>query len=346
MIGNESGDKSDPKLANYLVPRNNLFAKLFFAFQIMLTIAFGFVKCSILALYRRIFVSEKNSAFDIICKVMTAIVIGWSITFFIIVCLVCGPSPWAYWGSDAEKATCATFTPTRGLAGTDMVIDVLLMVLPQPLIWRLRLSTSKKVAICILIALGCSCIGADVAQTILFSQIQIASELDVALDQNEIISLVMYYTCIDGGLAVTAACLVTLRPLFRSASVQSMVRNVKSPFSSSSSGSKRSSKMWLFGKSGNSTGSTESSSGTQIDIEKAQKGIFSVDVKEVQPSPTSPIKRGSDSRIALATQGSADESNDVQSFAYFVREMRVPVPAPRGSGSIALSTKRCSNCGH
>lgn len=276
-------DTNPGNLQSYLIPQNQLFAKLLFAFQLMLTIAYGFVKCSILAMYRRIFVTHRNSAFDIICKITMAIVIAWSATFFIMTVATCGNSPSAFWGTAPEKSmSCQrSFAAGQGLASSDLILDVILMLLPQPLVWKLQLSVWKKVMVSGIIALGCSCIGASIARIVLFTQIDRASDLSIPLDQNQIVTLSMYYSALDGGLAVIAACLPTLRPLFKGMSVQSIVRGVRSSFGSTSAGS-RGSKAWRMSKQ------SDSEAGKASDVEKGQH-IAYVGAREV----TIPLMRDS-----------------------------------------------------
>ena len=59
----------------------------------------------------------------------------WSLTFILIIIFDCGAHLFANWGPPADQeAYCAAigYTSEEGLAGSDLILDVVLIILPIP----------------------------------------------------------------------------------------------------------------------------------------------------------------------------------------------------------------------
>lgn len=100
-----------------------------------MVICYGLVKISIFCFYRRIFVSQKRTTFDVITHIVNAVMFLWSLTFVLMVIFDCGSHIFANWGSAADQeAYCAAIghTMEEGLAGSDFILDVVLNILPIP----------------------------------------------------------------------------------------------------------------------------------------------------------------------------------------------------------------------
>lgn len=94
-----------------------------------MVICYGFVKISIVCFYRRIFVPWKRTPFTVVNVVMFL----WSLTFILIIIFDCGAHLFANWGSPADQeAYCAAIghTSEEGLAGSDLILNVVLIILP------------------------------------------------------------------------------------------------------------------------------------------------------------------------------------------------------------------------
>ena len=99
----------------------------------------GFIKLSIIAFYRRIFVTNKNSPFDIVTKILAVVVFLWTMAFFLIDIFACGGHVTASWGSLAEQSKyCDTigYTSEEGFAVSDLIINVIVITSPLPLVSR------------------------------------------------------------------------------------------------------------------------------------------------------------------------------------------------------------------
>ena len=94
-----------------------------------------FVKTSIVFFFRRLFVTHKNAAFDVITKATIGIIFLWTLTFILEIIFACGSHFAANWGSPvAQDLYCSKigFTSTEGLTVSDLALDVILLVLPMP----------------------------------------------------------------------------------------------------------------------------------------------------------------------------------------------------------------------
>ena len=109
--------------------------KLQFAFQLLMVICYGLVKISIVYFYRRIFVSHKRTTFDVLTTVVNVVLFLWSVCFVLIIIFDCGAQIFANWGTPEDQAAyCSAIghTSEEGLAGSDLILDVVLVVLPIP----------------------------------------------------------------------------------------------------------------------------------------------------------------------------------------------------------------------
>ena len=94
-----------------------------------------FVKTSIVYFYRRIFVTHKNTIFDIMTKMTIVVILLWTLTFILEVIFGCGSHLDANWGSSAaQHLYCSKigYTSELGLGGSDLALDVILLVFPMP----------------------------------------------------------------------------------------------------------------------------------------------------------------------------------------------------------------------
>ncbi|KAI9648976.1 hypothetical protein NHQ30_001542 [Ciborinia camelliae] len=227
-------DLSPEEEALYTDPSTTFGQKLEFPFQIFLMLAYGSIKLSIVAFYRRIFVVGKNDAFDIISKISAATIFLWTVAFIFIIIFDCGTAVWANWGSTtAQLQYCAIgFTSEYGLAISDFLVDILVFLLPLPIIWRLRLSTKKKIAVSGVFLLGASAVGASIARMILYIQLLTGLTKDAVIDPNlEVLTVGLWWSMLEAGLSLIAACLPTLSFLFTHFNLQDTLRSIQSVFS-------------------------------------------------------------------------------------------------------------------
>jgi hypothetical protein len=83
-----------------------------------------------------------------IAYIVAMVVVGaWSVSQILLPVFVCHPVE-ANWNSNVPGTSCMSFMiPTYGNAGGTIVSDIIVLFLPLPTLWSLRLSTSQKWAV-------------------------------------------------------------------------------------------------------------------------------------------------------------------------------------------------------
>ena len=106
------------------------------AFQMMQVLALGCVKLSFLFFYRRIFVNRSSSWFGKIIAALIVIVVMWTVSFFFALLFACKGNWSAWWGSVLDLATkCVqTLQLELALVVSDFIVDVLIMIVPIPMV--------------------------------------------------------------------------------------------------------------------------------------------------------------------------------------------------------------------
>lgn len=105
-----------------------------------MVLALGFTKLSILWFFRKIFVTHRRTVWDWITRVLTALVVAWTVAFFFVYAFECGNKPAAFWAPLAERVkhcfpingAIAQFEKACGIS--DLVLDALCLSLPFPIV--------------------------------------------------------------------------------------------------------------------------------------------------------------------------------------------------------------------
>lgn len=107
-----------------------------YAFTVLVIFAFGFIKLSIIFLYRRLFVTRRGTFFDWVTKISISVVISWTISFFFGFIFGCGTHFSAEWGSFRDYYTyCGVVIDLMNpLVVSDLVSDVMILCLPLPVV--------------------------------------------------------------------------------------------------------------------------------------------------------------------------------------------------------------------
>jgi len=147
----------------------------------------------------------------------------------------CGTNWFAHWGSifDILNYCDGGFAVQKivsSLLYTDLITDVLILLLPVPKIWALHLTPAKKWAVMGIFLLGGIATGASAARIYIFVS-SVKRSLDPTLDENLSVSTVIYWSMIEAGLSLIAACLPTTQHIFRGHSLGSVVNSVRSAIS-------------------------------------------------------------------------------------------------------------------
>lgn len=98
---------------------------------VITAVAMCFIKCSITCLYRRIFVSR---VFALVCNVFIAIVIVWAIAVTLGIIFGCGKRFGQIFPPPGESSCRSYYHAGIVAFSTDIVLDVVLVVLPLPMV--------------------------------------------------------------------------------------------------------------------------------------------------------------------------------------------------------------------
>ena len=116
----------------------------------MYNFALASIKLSILALYYRIFIYE---TFQKIVVAVATFVVLWLITIEIPVFLICRPLQ-AFWNPRLSGNCLDATAMIYYITTSNLVTDLVLFILPVPVIIRLHTPMRKKVALCIVFSIG------------------------------------------------------------------------------------------------------------------------------------------------------------------------------------------------
>ncbi|KAF2269567.1 hypothetical protein CC78DRAFT_422505, partial [Lojkania enalia] len=213
----------------------SLTAKMEYSFLVIVAPALGFVKVSIIAFYRRIFVVEKHSfrdARNFFMILMIVLISLWSAGFCLAFMWMCKGDFNAAFQPPAVLMQKCVNTVMLGFAFSvsDFVTDVIIISIPMPFVWQLHLSIGKKLAVTAVFLLG---ILASISSLIRMIWMIWAKNVgfDPTMDGELITTGQLFWFYVEVTIGVFAACLPTLRGLFQSKGFDSFVRGVRTKLS-------------------------------------------------------------------------------------------------------------------
>ncbi|TRX96511.1 hypothetical protein FHL15_002783 [Xylaria flabelliformis] len=205
--------------------RLTVFLQTEFATQLLSVLSLVFTKLSIVLFYRRVF---RGNVFSIISLILLVVITCWGISFFFATLLECIPTSEAWkslYGTPQHDAHCYQYLPMFiATAISNFIIDIGILSVPIPIVWKLKISVKQKIAIS-----GIFLLGAFIARIYFFyqSSASYANALDITVN----IAPTLYWTELEASIAVISACLPTLRPLFAHLSPEAILRDFASKFS-------------------------------------------------------------------------------------------------------------------
>ncbi|PLB43653.1 hypothetical protein P170DRAFT_513988 [Aspergillus steynii IBT 23096] len=177
--------------------------KFMFAFPLIYFAAVVPPKMAIIYLYLSVFTQKP---FRVICYVVTGIMIGNWIGTTVASFLSCQPLSY-YW---TQEGTCFDINSFFRWGGfSNIVTDVIMMVLPMPVVWELHASTRLKLGILITFLLGSLGLIASVIRFVKFYVTDAQKDLTWAGGD------LVLWTVVECGGYLIAGCLPTYRPLAR-----------------------------------------------------------------------------------------------------------------------------------
>ncbi|CAD6590449.1 MAG: hypothetical protein ASARMPREDX12_004371 [Alectoria sarmentosa] len=177
--------------------------KCLFAYEILYGSAIASIKLSVLSLYRRIF---SVARFKLAANIVTAMVVAWVIALVLTAIFTCNPVN-GFWDKTTTKSKCLdTEHFFIGNAVANMGTDLIILALPLQKIWRLNMQRNQKIALSFIFLLG--------GFVVVASAIRLATQFQVNNpDFTWALNGTVIWSSIEPSIAVTSACLPTLRPL-------------------------------------------------------------------------------------------------------------------------------------
>ncbi|KAL8687779.1 MAG: hypothetical protein Q9218_006148, partial [Villophora microphyllina] len=127
-----------------------LFFKIFLSNELVYVLASPAIKLSIIFFYRRVF-SVPN--FRRASSVIIALTVAWAIAVFLVPLFQCRPLA-KYWNRQLPGYCINGLTYIVANQGVNIALDFMILILPQPMIWRLHRPGKDKAALSALFLVG------------------------------------------------------------------------------------------------------------------------------------------------------------------------------------------------
>ncbi|KAF4635106.1 hypothetical protein G7Y89_g2996 [Cudoniella acicularis] len=194
-----------------LIPASHIteFLKILVAMQTFYATTLGLIKTSICLFYVRIFSIQK---FRKAAWVVIGFIAAWSTMVFLTAFLLCTPLA-MNWDPFTPGGHCANQTVAFIVIGVlDLIIDVAVFVLPLPMIYGLKVSNGKKVALFGIFGLGIS--------TMILSILRIDALVKVSFaDITYTAAYPLLWSFLEPAIGISVACGPLLGPLLKKSSV-------------------------------------------------------------------------------------------------------------------------------
>ena len=162
-------------------------------------------KSSLILLYHRIFGVVRWFRYMLVAA--ESIVACYFIVCLFVAVFECNPVSY-YWDKANIRGSCINQTQFYRWNGVaNMLIDLLILCLTFPMVWRLKIGTRQKVTLSSIFLLGTFVFAASIVRVVMFNQLKLQDEPYTNVEP-------AIWTVVEQSLGITCACLPTLRPLF------------------------------------------------------------------------------------------------------------------------------------
>ncbi|KAL1594622.1 hypothetical protein SLS60_010383 [Paraconiothyrium brasiliense] len=194
--------------------------KLLIANQVTYAIALGLVKSSLILSLVRIFHVSKT--FRIVAYLTMTLCICWALQTILIAFLICRPISYN-WDQVNQTGTCGDLTAAYVSIGiVDVITDIIIFIIPLPLISKLKMRRSTRFATMGLFALGVFTVAAGAARTGMIYH----TRFDPTDPEGPTMNLI--WAAVEPCVAIVVASLLVTKPLFvfASARISSLVSSL------------------------------------------------------------------------------------------------------------------------
>ncbi|KAJ5753401.1 uncharacterized protein N7511_007554 [Penicillium nucicola] len=180
--------------------------KLLLAHVFIYSTTITLTKCSIMMFYRRI-LNIQWSLYISMC-----IILGYFVAVIITMSVACRPLShfWEQYTYPEAEGACinvSQFFLFNGIAA--VIIDVMILCVPAPIIWKLKMPRTQRLAVISILLLGGFVCVAGIVRVI-FLHKNIHSD-----DPSWTIAPVFMWSCVEPFIGILCACLPTISPMFR-----------------------------------------------------------------------------------------------------------------------------------
>ncbi|KAI6083360.1 hypothetical protein F4821DRAFT_280930 [Hypoxylon rubiginosum] len=188
------------------------------------------IKLSAVFFYRRIFCSSGDrTIFGIITWITIVVVTLWLIAFEFLTGFQCGTHFSALWDGSYTQYCTISFPFLYGLAISDFLLDVWILVLPIPSILRLNTTLKRKLSIIGIFLLALIGIGASIARMVQYVKVELGGpEYLLHTDYQRSITQSIFYVTLEAGMGIIAINLPSLRVFSISFKPADMITSVRS----------------------------------------------------------------------------------------------------------------------
>ncbi|KAI4197699.1 MAG: hypothetical protein LQ350_005768 [Teloschistes chrysophthalmus] len=170
--------------------------------QIIFASSITVTRLSLLVFYHRLFPVKR---FTIIALITGCVLIAWWISFLFAIIFSCVPVE-SYWNKAIVGHCINEHTLSWGITGSELVVNIIMIILPIPWLWHLRLAWTKKLALIGIFSLGCFvCISCVVRFPLLAAVIQ--------TDASWTIVPAGVWIVVESNIGIASVCLPLMRPL-------------------------------------------------------------------------------------------------------------------------------------
>ncbi|CZT23528.1 uncharacterized protein RCC_09242 [Ramularia collo-cygni] len=201
-------------------------------FLIFMSVALGTTKLSLLFFFRRVLATGHRNVWNHINMLLIVVVILFTVTFTFGYIFVCGGNPSAFWSPNnirapqclSIKGGLATFEKASFI--TDFILDVICIILPFPIIWRLHLPLRSKITVIAVFGVGVATIAASIVRVVIWIEILDTAHNPVK-DINLAVTLALQWGMIEAGLAFFVSQLPALGAYLNKSSREDIAKTIR-----------------------------------------------------------------------------------------------------------------------
>ncbi|BCS21922.1 CFEM domain-containing protein [Aspergillus puulaauensis] len=205
---------------------------LFFSVEILYMQSVTLTKISMLLLFLRLF---PDQAFRLATKLVLAFTTAWGIAMLITKALSCRPLSyfWTRWDGEHEGVCIDHEQLIWAHASINILLDLVIISLPMPTLLSMNLSWRKKLAICVMFAVGI------VVSVVSVFRLVSSIKLDITNNPTKSLVNIGIWSLVEVYLALICACMPGIRAFFNYTYTRFYGKSSQYDYDSSSGGGGR-----------------------------------------------------------------------------------------------------------